>query len=187
MTKTLEDWQDAYYEQQANHTEATGMLAQERDRWIQRAQKAERELEEARAERVAALARLEANIRADERRLAALREDVRYCPCCTCRACREETARRDEPLARCTDEQSDPPPRAAVTRVAGATGPVNEGSTPSGSAPPVIRTTLRVLLNHVEPGFDNCKWVVQAWLDGRLGAMLAAAPEQCNTVGGSDG
>ena len=33
MAKTLEDWQDAYYEQQANHTEATGMLAQERDSW----------------------------------------------------------------------------------------------------------------------------------------------------------
>ena len=81
MAKTLEDWKDAYYEQQANHTEATGMLAQERDSWIQRAQKAERELEEARAERVAALARLEANIRADERLLAeceiaALRERI---------------------------------------------------------------------------------------------------------------
>ncbi len=33
MRKTLEDWKDAYYEQQALHTEATGMLGQERDNW----------------------------------------------------------------------------------------------------------------------------------------------------------
>jgi hypothetical protein len=46
MAKTLEEWKDRYYEQQANHTEATGMLAAERDRWIQRAQKAERLIQE---------------------------------------------------------------------------------------------------------------------------------------------
>ncbi len=43
------DWRDAYYEQQALHTEATGMLGQERDRWKARAEKAEGELKEARA------------------------------------------------------------------------------------------------------------------------------------------
>lgn len=31
MTLTIEDWKDRYYEQQALHTEAQGMLAQERD------------------------------------------------------------------------------------------------------------------------------------------------------------
>jgi hypothetical protein len=34
--------------------------------------------------------------------------------------------------------------------------------------PPVVRTTLMVLLNHVEPGWDNCKALLQLWLDGKL-------------------
>jgi len=42
--KTLEDWKDAYYEQQALHTEATGMLGQERDHWKKRAEEAESRL-----------------------------------------------------------------------------------------------------------------------------------------------
>lgn len=51
--KTLEDWKDAYYEQQARFTESNGMLTDERDRWIQRAQRAERELEALKAAGVA--------------------------------------------------------------------------------------------------------------------------------------
>jgi hypothetical protein len=31
-----------------------------------------------------------------------------------------------------------------------------------------VRVALRVLLNHVEPGWDNCKALVEAWLDGKL-------------------
>lgn len=38
------------------------------------------------------------------------------------------------------------------------------------SAPYEIRVALRVLLNHVEPGWENCKTVVQAWLDEILAA-----------------
>ena len=85
MAKTLEDWQDAYYERQANHTEATGMLAQERDSWKRKYESAcadaDAATREARTERVEVLARLEANIRADERLLAdaeneALRERI---------------------------------------------------------------------------------------------------------------
>lgn len=41
MPLTLEDWKDRYYEQQANHTEAMGMLGSERDHWKARAEKAE--------------------------------------------------------------------------------------------------------------------------------------------------
>jgi hypothetical protein len=33
--------------------------------------------------------------------------------------------------------------------------------------PPVVRMALLVLLNHVEPGFDNCKATVQLWLDAQ--------------------
>lgn len=40
MAKTLEDWKDAYYEQQALHTEARGMLCQERDSWKAKAEEA---------------------------------------------------------------------------------------------------------------------------------------------------
>ena len=63
-TEQLDFYRDAYekararadalentrlYEREANHTEAYGMVCQERDQWIQRAQKAERELEELKA------------------------------------------------------------------------------------------------------------------------------------------
>lgn len=34
--------------------------------------------------------------------------------------------------------------------------------------PPRVRAALLVLLGHVEPGWENCKAVVQLWLDGRL-------------------
>ena len=34
--------------------------------------------------------------------------------------------------------------------------------------PSVVRHALLVLLGHVEPGWENCKWIVQAWLDGKL-------------------
>lgn len=40
MPKTLEDWKDAYYEQQALHTEARGMLCAERDAWKAKAEEA---------------------------------------------------------------------------------------------------------------------------------------------------
>jgi hypothetical protein len=33
------------------------------------------------------------------------------------------------------------------------------------SVPPVIRTALLVLLNHIEPGWGNCETVVRQWLD----------------------
>ena len=41
--------------------------------------------------------------------------------------------------------------------------------------PPEVKLALRVLLNHVEPGWDNCKAVVQLWLD--------SAPCECATCG----
>lgn len=37
------------------------------------------------------------------------------------------------------------------------------------SIPPAVKLAIRVLLRHVEPGWENCKIVVEAWLDGRLG------------------
>lgn len=45
----LEKSNTRLYEREANHTEAYGMVCQERDQWIQRAQKAECELEELKA------------------------------------------------------------------------------------------------------------------------------------------
>jgi hypothetical protein len=42
---------------------------------------------------------------------------------------------------------------------------MSERTTP---CPPGVRAALLVLLNHVEPGWDNCKSVVQMWLDGKL-------------------
>ena len=36
---------------------------------------------------------------------------------------------------------------------------------PQPVIPPEVKLALRVLLNHVEPGWDNCKTVVQLWLD----------------------
>ena len=36
--------------------------------------------------------------------------------------------------------------------------------------PPAVRLALTVLLNHVEPGWDNCRAVVRAWMEGELEA-----------------
>ena len=38
---------------------------------------------------------------------------------------------------------------------------------------PAVRLALTVLLNHVEPGWDNCKTVIQAWLDGDVQELKA--------------
>ena len=39
--------------------------------------------------------------------------------------------------------------------------------------PLVVRTALRVLLNHIEPGhWENCRVLVQSWLDGKLDALM---------------
>lgn len=35
----------------------------------------------------------------------------------------------------------------------------------SPEVPPAVRMALRVLLNHVEPGWENCAAVVRFWLD----------------------
>lgn len=32
--------------------------------------------------------------------------------------------------------------------------------------PPAVNIALLVLLNHIEPGFENCAAVVKLWLDG---------------------
>lgn len=42
--KTLDDWKTAYYEQQALHTEARGMLCDERDSWKAKYEEAARAL-----------------------------------------------------------------------------------------------------------------------------------------------
>jgi len=34
--------------------------------------------------------------------------------------------------------------------------------------PPAVRMALAILLNHVQPGYDNCKAVVRLWLDGKI-------------------
>jgi hypothetical protein len=41
---------------------------------------------------------------------------------------------------------------------------------PEGGASihPAVRVALRVVLNHVEPGHENCTALLTAWLDGRL-------------------
>lgn len=36
------------------------------------------------------------------------------------------------------------------------------------SCPPVIRMALAVLLNHIEPGWENCSAVVRLWLGEKL-------------------
>lgn len=36
------------------------------------------------------------------------------------------------------------------------------------TAPIEVQIAIRVIVNNVKPGFDNCTAVVQAWLDGRL-------------------
>ena len=45
MPKTLEDWKDLYYEQQALHTEREGMLRQERDEALRRLSDSVKEVE----------------------------------------------------------------------------------------------------------------------------------------------
>lgn len=42
------------------------------------------------------------------------------------------------------------------------------------AAMPVVRTALRVLLNHIEPGFENCKTLVELWLNGALPVSSAS-------------
>ena len=51
--------------------------------------------------------------------------------------------------------------------------PVQEGKETAspGWVAPEVRLALKVLLNHVEPGWENCKTVVEAWLE-------AAAPRK---------
>jgi hypothetical protein len=45
---------------------------------------------------------------------------------------------------------------------------MTEERSDSPQCPYAVRVALRVLLNHVEPGWDNCKYLVEAWLDGKL-------------------
>jgi len=35
--------------------------------------------------------------------------------------------------------------------------------------PPAVRIALLVLLNHIEPGWENCTLLVRGWLDGACG------------------
>ena len=55
-------------------------------------------------------------------------------------------------------------------------GPGAEAPLPEGreqECPLVVRTALRVLLNHIEPGhWENCRVLVQSWLDGKLDALM---------------
>lgn len=34
--------------------------------------------------------------------------------------------------------------------------------------PPEVKLAIRVAINHLEPGWENTKAIIQAWLDGRL-------------------
>lgn len=43
--------------------------------------------------------------------------------------------------------------------------------------PPMVRTAIAILLRHVEPGWDNCTTLVQAWLDGKLDTSRSATAE----------
>jgi len=46
--------------------------------------------------------------------------------------------------------------------------------------PPEVKLALRVLLNHVEPGWDNCKTAVQLWLDAApCGCATCVLPNIC--------
>ena len=49
------------------------------------------------------------------------------------------------------------------------------GPAPQPTVPPEVKLALRVLLHHVEPGWDNCKTVVQLWLDS-----VPAPSDQCS-------
>lgn len=44
--------------------------------------------------------------------------------------------------------------------------------------PPVVRLSLMVLLDHIEPGWQNCTAVVRAWLNGELEDAPAPAPTE---------
>lgn len=50
-------------------------------------------------------------------------------------------------------------------RVADGAG---EGGVMKQPPPPAVRMALAILLNHVQPGYDNCKAVVRLWLDGKI-------------------
>ena len=65
----------------------------------------------------------------------------------------------DAPLTRCIDRIRALPAAPA----------------PQPTVPPEVKLALRVLLNHVEPGWDNCKTVVQLWLDS-----VPAPSDQCS-------
>lgn len=47
----------------------------------------------------------------------------------------------------------------------------------SAEFPPMVRTAIAILLRHVEPGWDNCTTLVQAWLDGKLDTSRSATAE----------
>ena len=51
---------------------------------------------------------------------------------------------------------------------------------PQPVVPPEVKLALRVLLHHVEPGWDNCKTVVQLWLDAApCGCAACVLPNIC--------
>jgi len=51
---------------------------------------------------------------------------------------------------------------------------------PQPTVPLKVKLALRVLLNHVEPGWDNCKTVVQLWLDAApCGCAACVLPNIC--------
>ena len=51
---------------------------------------------------------------------------------------------------------------------------------PQPTIPPEVKLALRVLLNHVEPGWDNCKTAVQLWLDAApCGCATCVLPNIC--------
>lgn len=73
-----------------------------------------------------------------------------------------ELAERNEQLRQSCDEYRAEHGGCCVS------GTQSETAAPFTPAPPAVRVALLVLLNHVEPGWDNCRTVVQAWLDGEL-------------------
>lgn len=38
--------------------------------------------------------------------------------------------------------------------------------------PPAVKLALRVAINHIEPGWDNVKYVLETWLYGELAKAL---------------
>lgn len=49
--------------------------------------------------------------------------------------------------------------------------------------PPAVRIAIRLLLNHVEPGWENCQLVVQSWLDDAVPAAAVERREPQNSEG----